>query len=123
MDNLVLKKRLNTFKSAKGTLRRISDEVIMEVLRAWESWPGSSKDFYQGLGITSKQLAILIKKGKRLVKNGIVSESEFSEIKVETPEIEEITACGDKIVLKWEKGNVIHFAKVDQLIDFLKKVS
>ena len=123
MDNLVLKKRLNTFKTSKGTLSRVSDEVIMEVLRGWESWPGTSKDFYKSIGISVKQLAILIKKGKKLVKNGIITEDEFSEIRVETPEAKEVVTCGDKIVLKWENGNVIHFAKVDQLIDFLKKVA
>ncbi len=123
MDNLVLKKRLNTFKTSKGTLSRVSDEVIMEVLRGWESWPGTSKDFYKNIGISVKQLAILIKKGKKLVKNGIITEDEFSEIRVETPEAKEVVTCGDKIVLKWENGNVIHFAKVDQLIDFLKKVA
>ena len=118
MENVVLKKRLNTFRTAKGKLSRVSDEVIMEVLRAWESWPGTSKEFYQDLSLSKQQLAILIKKGKKLIRNGIVVESEFSEIKVAAPETKEIVSCGNKIVLKWEKGNTIHFAKVDQLIDF-----
>ena len=123
MEQAILKKRLNTFRTAKGKLCRVSDEVIMEVLRAWESWPSTSKEFYQNLGLSKQQLAILIKKGKKLVKSGIVTESEFSEIKVETPEVKEVVSCGDKIVLKWEKGNIIHFSHVDQLIDFLKKVA
>ena len=32
MDNSILKKRLNTFKSAKGTLRKVSDDVVIDVL-------------------------------------------------------------------------------------------
>ena len=123
MDFTVLKKRLSTFKTQKGTLSRVSEEVIVDVLRAWESWSGTSKEFYQNLGVSKQQLGGLIGKGKQLVKSGVVTESEFSEIKVDTPDTKEVMACGDKIILKWEKGNVIHFAQVDQLIDFLKKVS
>ncbi len=123
MDFTVLKKRISTFKTSKGTLSRVSDEVIIDLLRSWESWPGTSKEFYQNLGVSKQQLGGLIGKGKQSVKSGIVTEGEFSEIKVETPTSKEVVSCGDKIVLKWEKGNIIHFAKVDQLIDFLKKVA
>ncbi len=123
MDNMVLKKRLSTFRTAKGNLSKISDDVIMEVFRAWEQWSGTAKEFYQGIGLKKHQLANIVKKGKRLVKSGIVSENEFSEIKVEAAVNNEVITCGDKIVLKWEKGNVIHFTQVDQLIDFLKKVA
>jgi hypothetical protein len=121
MDNAILKKRLNTFKSAKGTLRQVSDEVIMEVLRAWESWPGQSKEFYQNIGLSKQQLAILIGKGKRLVKSGTFADGgEFKEIKVIAPSN---ANCQNPIVLKWEKGKVIKFSQVDQLVDFLKKVA
>jgi len=123
MDFTVLKKRLSTFKTSKGTLSRVSDEVIIDLLRSWESWPGTSKEFYQNLGVSKQQLGGLIGKGKQLVKSGMVTESEFSEINVEASESKEVISCKDKIVLKWEKGNVIHFAQVDQLIDFLKKVA
>ncbi len=123
MDNIVLKKRLNTYRTAKGKLSRVSDEVIMEVLRAWESWPNTSKEFYMALGLSKQQLAILIKKGKKLVKSGIITDGEFSEIKVEEGVVREKISCNGTIELRWEKGNVIHFAEVDQLIDFLKKVS
>ena len=123
MEQGILKKRLNTFKSAKGTLKRVSDEVIMEVLRAWESWPETSKGFYQGLGLSKQQLAILIKKGKSLIKSGAVSESEFREIKVENSGGVPTMPCAGAMILKWEKGKHIEFSKVDQLVDFLKKVA
>lgn len=45
MEHSILKKRLNTFKSAKGTLKDVSDEVVLEVLRAWENWPGVTSNF------------------------------------------------------------------------------
>ncbi len=49
MENGVLKKRLNTYKSGRGVLRKVDDEVVMEVLRAWENWPGSAADLYREL--------------------------------------------------------------------------
>jgi len=124
MENLILKKRLNTFKSSQGRFRQVSDEVIMELLRAWESWPGTSKEFYQDVGLSKQQLAILIKKGKKLVKSGIITESEFKEIKVENSvDLGIREECGNLITISWDGGKVIKFSQVDQLIYFLKKVS
>lgn len=120
--NAILKKRLNTYKTENGTLSKVSDEVVMEVLRAWENWPGTSADLYRELGLSKMQMVILIKKAKKLVKNGIVKESEFKEVAtlgslvgtVNAPPCQGIELC-------LEQGKVIRFPQVEQLIDFLKK--
>lgn len=119
MELSVLKKRLSTFKSRTGKLSSVADDLIVDVLRAWESWTGTSKELYQELGVSKMQLAIIIKKGKKLVKEGMVSEGEFREVKVHTP----APAGQYPIVVKWEKGKVIRFSQVDHLVDFLKKVA
>lgn len=122
MDNGVLRKRLNTYKSGKkGQLRNVSDEVVMEVLRAWENWPGTSADLYRELGLSKMQLVILIKKAKQLVKAGVVPEPEFKEVKVE--EASAGDSCRDIISVRWDNNKFIRFRQVDQLVDFLKKVS
>lgn len=121
METAVLKKRLNTFKSNKGTLRQVSDDVVMDVLRAWENWSGSAADLYRELGLSKMQMVTMIQKAKRLVKSGAVVESEFKEINVMSP-----TTPGDSgqgIELTWEGGKVIRFAYVEQLVDFLKRVA
>ena len=118
MDNGILKKRLNTFKTSKGTISKVSDEVIMELLRAWESWPGTSADLYRDLGLSKMQMVTLLKKGKKLVKNGVFVDSEFKEVKVETPTTVD-DSCRAPITMKWDKGKVIRFSQVDQLVDFL----
>lgn len=124
MDNAILKKRLNTFKSGKqGVLRKVSDDVVIDVLRAWEGWPGTTKDLYRELGLSKMQMAVMIKKGKQLIKSGVVTESEFKEIKVEGTPDSRIGSCGSAITMKWDKGRVIRFSQVEQLVDFLKKVS
>ena len=88
MDNAILKKRLNTYKSAKGTLKDVSNDVVFEVLRAWENWPGTAADLYRELGLSKMQMVTMIQKAKRLVKSGTVLESEFR-----SREIFSVRAC------------------------------
>lgn len=122
MDNAVLRKKLNTYKSAKGVLKGISNEVIIEVLQAWQNWPGTTADLYRDLELSKGQMSALIRQGKKLVKNGVIVESEFKEIKMESPE-SAVLNCSSGISLNWSEGKVIQFSQVDQLVDFLTKVS
>ena len=121
MDNAVLKKRLNTFKSSKGTLKDVGTDVVIDVLRTWENWPGKASELYRELGLSKMQMVTMIQKAKRLVKSGIVPESDFKEIKVESQTVFSSSGCG--IEIAWENGKLIRFAEVSQLVDFLKKVA
>jgi len=122
MEAAVIRKRLNTFKSAKGKLTKVSDDVVMEVLRGWEGWSGSTADYFREIGITKQQLAVLIKKGKKLVKSGKVMESEFKEIGVSAMG-ETVVSNGVGMELRLEGNRTVKFAQVDQLIEFIKKTS
>jgi hypothetical protein len=123
MDNSVLKKRLNTFKTDGGRLKRVSDELLIDFLRAYEQWPGSAADFFRELAISKQQFAVMMKKAKRLCREGRHPESgEFKEINLDSLVGGAVPApCG--IEVSWEGGKVIRFAQVDQLVDFLKKVA
>lgn len=126
MDNAILKKKLNTFKSDKGTLRDVSDEVVFEVLRSWENWPGKSSDLYRELGLSKMQMVTMIQKAKKLVKNGMAPPDEFKEIKVlESPSNLVSLASGpcSGVEVLWDGGKLIRFQQVEQLIEFLKKVA
>lgn len=123
MDHAVLKKRLNTFKSAKGTLKNVNQDVVMEVLRAWENWPGSASDLYRELGLSKMQMVTMIQKAKRLVKSGVVTESEFREIQLPAAGTGFVGTPCTGIELCWDQGKIIRFPEVTQLIDFLKKVA
>ena len=68
-DISILKKRLSTFRSSKGQIRDVSDEVLADILRAWESWPGTSKEFYQVLGSSKRQMASVIGKAKKVSRD------------------------------------------------------
>lgn len=120
METAILKKRLNTFKSAKGTLKDVSSDVVMDVLRGWEQWPGKSCEYYRELGLSRMQMVTMIQKAKRLVKSGAVQESEFKEI---TPMAKVLPSGFDGVELKLENGPAIRFVQVDHLVEFLKKTS
>jgi hypothetical protein len=125
MDVVVLKKRLNTFKTGGGKITKVSDEVIMELLRAWEQWPGTSAELYRELGLSKMQMVTLIKKAKKLVKKGAVfPEADFKEIKLDsgTGQIQELGPC-QGVELIWKDGRIIRFSQVDLLVDFLKKAA
>ena len=121
MDNATLRKRLSTFKSSKGSLTRVSDDVLCDVIRAWEQWNGKSTDLGRELGIDKYQLVFLIKKAKQLKREGKFPEDGFKEIKVDGAQSLGSSPCG--IELAWDGGKVIRFSQVEQLVDFLKKVA
>jgi hypothetical protein len=128
MDNGILKKKLNTYKSGKsGRLQNVGNDVVIAVHRAWENWPGATTELCKELGINASQLGIVIQKGKRLIKSGVVTESEFQEITSLSGEGDVSGAHGSApcsgIELSWSEGRVIRFPKVDDLLDFLKKAA
>lgn len=122
MEVSTLKKKLSSFLTEKGYLKNVNDETYFELLKAWEEWTGSSKEFYRSLGFSSRQMAGLIGKAKKLQREGHFGNSEFKEIKVEaTNGIEVYPVIGMEIV--WKNGQVIRFAQVETLIEFLKKAA
>lgn len=127
MDNAILKKRLNTFRAGKsGRLQDISDEVVLAVHRAWENWPGTTADFCREIGVKPTQMNVIIKSGKKLVKSGVVTESEFHEVTTAGGAMPPGQAGEDPclaIELSWNEGRVIRFPRVDDLLDFLKRVA
>lgn len=125
MDNAILKKRLSSFRSDKGTLSNVSDELLVDILLGWESWTGTAKDFYVSLGISKMQLGGLMGKAKKLRREGFPTDG-FKEIKIEEfpSNLSSLTSgpCQGVEIL-WDGGKLIRFPQVEQLIDFLKKVA
>jgi hypothetical protein len=69
------------------------------------------------------QLVTMIQKAKRLVKNGVVPESEFKEVKIAQAGNSPFSQGGCVIELAMENGRLIRFCAVEQLVDFLKKAA
>lgn len=119
MDLALLKKKLSTYRTTKGRLTRVPDDLAYEILLAWEDWSGPASSFYKELGADHRKMASLIGRAKKLKREGAFVDSQFKEIKVE-PSANE-SKCKDPIVLRWAKDKTIRFAQVDQLVEFLKK--
>lgn len=123
METAVLKKKLNTFKSAKGMLQDVSTDVVMEVLRGWETWPGKTAQFYREIGLSRMQMVNMIKKAKRLVKSGAVTEGEFREISLPAGSMGLAMPTGAAIEVRLDGGKAVGFSQVDLLVEFLKKMA
>lgn len=122
MDLLTLKKKLSTYESDKGYLKNVSDDVLFEVLTAWENWTGQSKEFYRALGFSHAQMAGVVGKAKKLKREVHFGSGEFKQVKIDPGMIE--NAGGSPCIgaeITWTGGRVIRFAGVDMLVEFLKK--
>lgn len=121
--NLILKKRLNTFKNAKGALYGLPDDLVIDLVHAWERWPGTAKSFYQSIGIKKQQMGFIIKKGKRLFKEGKEKLGSFTPVPVQNTGTPSTPGTSGKvpIIVNWDKKKSIRFYQVNHLIEFLKK--
>lgn len=122
MDLAVLKKKLSTFRSGKsGRIMNVSDELLYEILLAWEEWTGPSSGFYAAIGADHRKMASLIGRAKKLKREGVFPDSNFKEVKLEG--VEDSSSEDDPrsapITMKWERGRIIRFSQVSQLVEFL----
>lgn len=124
MDLSVLKKKISTFRSEGGKLRKVSDELLLEILQAWEGWTGPANGFYTAVGVHRRKMASMLGKAKRLKREGHFAQSEFKEISIENNE----NPCIDSqpmghIEMVWSNNKIIKFNNVDILLEFLKKAA
>lgn len=122
MDMEVLKKKISTFRGEGGRVRITSDDLLMEILSAWEQWTGAASGFYTAIGVSQRGMASIIGKAKKLRREGHFPAEEFKEIKVSDGGANSLAPCIG-IEMAWDNGKLIRFSEVDQLVDFLKKVS
>ncbi len=126
MELEILKKKISTFRGEGGRVRITDDSLMMEILRAWEQWTAPSDGFYKAIGVSAKGMASVIGRAKKLKREGFPTDG-FKEIKLEQPALAGGGSCisdlTGAIELNWDQGKIIRFPHVDQLVDFLKKVS
>lgn len=123
MDMEVLKKRISTFRGEGGRVRITDEGLLMEILFAWEQWKGPSKEFYRAIGVSQTGMASVIGRAKKLRRDGNFPVEEFKEVVITEGDGISSPGAAGGIEIAWEKGKIIRFSQVDQLIDFLKKVA
>ncbi len=126
MDLDVLKKRISSYRTPKGRITSLPDDLLCEILLAWEQWTGPASGFYAALGANFRKMASLIGRAKKLKREGRFPVESFKEIKVEETPSNSASLAGGPclgIEILWDNGKLIRFPHVDNLIDFLKKVA
>lgn len=119
MDLEILKKRLSSYRTPKGRLTKVPDELLVELLIAWEQWTGPASGFYSQLGADHRKMASLIGRAKKLKREGFFPEESFKEIKM-SESFSPTQALIQGIEIVWDQGKVIRFPQVESLIEFLK---
>jgi len=122
MDLTILRKKISTFKGDGGRLRNVSDDVLYELLQAWENWTGSAKSFYSELGVSQRKMAKLIGRAKKLKREGHFPQEEFKEIDIEQNNVINFPSMTGNVEVIWD-NKVIKFSSVDILLEFLQKVA
>lgn len=117
MDLEILRKKISTFRTEKGLLTKVSDELAIEMLLAWEEWVGPARGFYRAIGVDFRKAARILGKAKKLKREGHIASDAFREIKVSGSSQQ---PCG-AIEVTWEGGKIIRFSQVEHLVEFLKK--
>ncbi len=120
MDLEILKKKLSSFKTDGGRVTKVSNDMLLEILSAWEHWTGSGREFYKGIGISQKGIASVLGKAKRLKREGHAAP--FQEMSVEGITMSEGTPTLICDIELQDKNKIIRFRKVDLLLEYLKKV-
>ena len=125
MDLTVLKKKISSYRTPKGRITNLPEELLGEILHSWEQWTGPSSGFYSAIGADHRKMASLIGKAKKLKRDGTFDGLEFTEIVVEdeatcsVPQDTSNSTCGIELI--W-KNNVIRFGDHKLLINFLNEV-
>jgi hypothetical protein len=124
MDLTVLAKKISSYRSPKGQVRNLPNELLAEILNAWEQWTGTALGFYSAIGVNQKKMASIMGKAKQLKRDGAFDGLNFTEVVLDqdSGQVMELPPCSG-VELVWEGGRIIRFSRVEMLLDFLKKAA
>lgn len=124
MDLTVLSKKISSYRTPKGRITNLPNELLGEILYAWEQWTGPISGFYSAIGADHRKMGKLMGKAKQLKREGAFDGLSFTEVVVEGAESVPASShggCGIELV--WDNNKIIRFGTPDLLVDFLKKAA
>ena len=124
MDLTVLAKKISSYRTPKGRITSLPNELLGEILHAWEQWNGAPASFYKTLGVDFRKMASIMSKAKQLKRDGAFDGLSFTEVVLDqdSGQVMELSPCSG-VELVWEGGRIIRFSRVEMLLEFLKKAA
>lgn len=124
MDLTVLSRKISSYRTPKGRITKLPNELLGEILHSWEQWSGSPAGFYSQLGVDYRKMGSMMGKAKQLKRDGAFDGLNFTEVVVEESNSSApINTSGCCIELVWDNSKVIRFGNSDLLMEFLKKAA
>lgn len=127
MDLTVLSKKISSYRTPKGRITNLPNELLGEILHAWEQWNGVPANFYKSLGVNYRKMASIMSKAKQLKRDGAFDGLNFTEVVVEGSDLgssvqsSHVGGCGIELV--WDNNKIIRFGSPELLMEFLKKAA
>lgn len=132
MDLMILKKKIDGYRAANGSIKNVSPELLLELRQTWENYTGSQEQFRSELGMKTGTLRNLLSESKKLNHVlasagaiGVVtarSEGGSECLSQQPSEDQDTDQQRHTVELAFDQGNkVIRFPNVDLLVEFLRK--
>jgi hypothetical protein len=117
MDLTVLSKKISSYRTNSGKITNLPNELLAEILHAWEQWSGPAQGFYKALGVDYRKFGSIMGKAKQLKRDGAFDGLNFTEVVLdqENGQIMELPPCSG-VELVWEGGRIIRFSRVEMLL-------
>jgi hypothetical protein len=133
MDLMILKKKIDGYRVANGSIKNVPPELLLELRQTWENFIGDQDQFRAELGIKTGTLRNLLVESKKL--NHVLASAGAMELVaaqtengaglepgLEHPQSEGKSELNGALELVFDHGSkVIRFPSVDSLVEFLRK--
>lgn len=130
MDLMILKKKIDGYRAANGSIKNVPPELLLELRQTWEHYTGSPEQFRSELGVKTGTLRNLLVESKKL--NHVIASAGAVGLVSESAEENTVPGQGyiqntanntdTALELMFDHGTkMIRFPSVDLLVDFLRK--
>ena len=130
MDVMILKKKIDGYRAANGSIKHLPPELLLELRQTWEHYAGTPAQFRSELGMKTGTLRKLLVESKKLnhviastgavglMEENVVENTMHGQNDIQTA----TNNTGQTLELVLDRGaTVIRFPSVDMLMDFLRK--
>lgn len=125
MELVILKKKIDGYRAANGSIKNLAPELLMELRHTWENYTGTIDQFRSELGVKTGTLRNLLVESKKLnhviASAGMMAIDQGGEVEADGQNLNN-GHTHNMLEFVYDRGEkVIRFPSVDLLVDFLRK--